>query len=176
MSTPDLKEHDFTLVIDRPITDDEIDALYDAGCDDATPEVERNRTLLHFTRDAPALANAIASAVLAVERAGLVSTGVDSNDLVQRQEIAARTGRTPESIRLLAAGERGPGGFPPAQHGFYSWVLVRAWFALYDPAAVGSPTEDDLDYDRTIAAADHVVRARALMQGHAHGLEALLPA
>lgn len=168
--------YEFTLVVDRPITDDEIDALFDAGCDDATPEVDAARTLLHFNRQRTSLVEAIASAVVDVDEAGIQVNGIGATDLVELPEIAIRVGRTRESVRLLAVGKRGPGGFPSARDGFYSWTAVRAWFARYDPDAVGRPDEEALEYDRTIAAADHVVRARALMGGHANDLVALLPA
>lgn len=176
MNSTEQDDRDFTLVIDHPITDEETDDLFESGCDDATPEVGSTRTQLHFHRRAASLIAAIVSAVLDVERANLIVAGVGTNDLVDLPEIAARVGRSRESIRLLAAGKRGPGDFPRSDGGLYSWVMVRAWFARYAPDAVGSPDADDLDYDRTIAAADHVVRARALMNGHIHGLEALLPA
>lgn len=175
MTTPH-QEHGFDLAIARSITDDEVDALFAAGCDDCTPEVSASRTVLHFDRVAAALSDAIASAVVDVEAAGLVVDGVGAPDLVDVPEIAARVGRTRESVRLLAAGKRGPGGFPTAEGGFYSWANVRAWFAAYDPDAVGAPGAADLEYDRVIAAAAHVVRARALMHRHAQGLSALLPA
>lgn len=168
--------YEFTLVIDRPITDDEVDALFDAGCDDAAPEIGAVHTMLHFNRRHASLVEAIASAVLNVEDAEIRVSGVGATDLVDLPEIAVRVGRTRESVRLLAAGKRGPGGFPAAREGFYSWAAVRAWFAEYDPDAVGRPDDDSLEYDRIIAAADHVVRARALMGGHANDLVALLPA
>jgi hypothetical protein len=166
----------FDLVIAHALGDDEIDALFDAGCDDATPEIGDSSTTLHVDRASTSLGTAIVSAVLDVEAAGLVVAGVGAPDLVELPEIAARTGRTRESVRLLALGRRGPGGFPPAAGGFRSWTAVRAWFATYDPAGVGSPASEALHHDRVIAAADHLVRARALIRGHDDGLAALLAA
>lgn len=168
--------HEFTLVIDQALDDDEQDALFDAGFDDSAPEVEGDRTLLHVSREAPTLFAAITSAVFGLEQAGFPAAGVGANDLVDLPEIAARVGRSRESIRLLALGRRGPGEFPPAREGFYSWTTVREWFAHYAPEAVGTPTAAELAYDRVIAAADHVVRARALLGGHAADLHELLTA
>lgn len=176
MVSTEQEAHEFTLVLDRPITDDESDQLFETTGGEATPERATDRALLHFARRAGSLLEAIASAVVDVEKAGLIVAGVNASDLVDLPEIASRVGRSRESIRLLAVGRRGPGDFPPAQDGFYSWVLVRAWFSLYDPEAVGRPTAQDLDFDRAIAAADHVVRARVLMRGHSKGLGALLSA
>jgi hypothetical protein len=124
-----------------------------------------------------------------VEAAGLTVGSVRSEDLVTLREIAARTGRSYESVRLLAAGKRGPGGFPgpmsSAGWTLYSWAQVRPWFAHHIPAY---PVDQELltaeqelliaEHDRLIAAADHLVRARALMRGDrlADGLAALISA
>ena len=49
-------------------------------------------------------------------------------------DIAARTGRTRESIRLLIEGARGPGGFPPpatdprSRYRLWRWSEVSRWF------------------------------------------------
>jgi hypothetical protein len=55
-------------------------------------------------------------------------------DLVSITDIADRTGRTRESIRLLADGLRGPGGFPSHvgvvgdRVRVWPWALVVDWF------------------------------------------------
>jgi len=104
---------------------DEVDALVDRA-DDVTPEHEQGRTLLGFDREATSLTEALVSALRDVEAAGLVVGSVRSEDLVTLKEIASRTGRTYESVRLLAAGKRGPGGFPgpmsSAGWTLYSWA------------------------------------------------------
>jgi hypothetical protein len=174
MDGEDRLNYQFDLVIPNAIGDDDVDALFDAGCDDASPEIDTSSATLHFDRTSSSLGAAIVSAVLDVEGAGLRVAGVGAPDLVDLPEVAARTGRTRESVRLLALGRRGPGGFPSLDHGFYSWAEVRAWFAEYDPASVGSPDAAALHYDRVIAAADHLVRARALIHGHDEGLAALI--
>lgn len=85
-------------------------------------------------------------------------------------------------MRLLAVGKRGPGGFPaPLQSEgwtLYSWSQVRDWFARHAPGSVRDTEERNLEFDRVIAAADHLVRARALMRGVdlARGLDGLLAA
>lgn len=98
------------------------------------------------------------------------------------KEIAARTGRSYERVRLLAAGKRGPGGFPGPMSSdgwtLYSWTQVRPWFAHNYASAVQDRDLPALEHDRPIAAADHPVRARALMRGDdtARDLAALLAA
>lgn len=161
--------HEFTFVLDRRADDEEIDALFDAGCDDATPEREDGRTFLHFDRDADTLAEALVSALQDVERAGMRGVSVRSDDLVSLREIAGRTGRTYESVRLLAGGLRGPGGFPPPMSddnwALYSWAQVGPWFARHYPNTAVDRGHMNTEYDRIIAAADHLVRARALLAG-----------
>ncbi len=173
--------YEFTFVVDHRFSDDECDALFDRA-DDVTPERERDRTLLGFDRDADTLAAALVSALRDVEAAGLVVSSVCSEDLVTLKEIAARTGRTYESVRLLATGKRGPGGFPGPMSSdgwtLYSWAQVRPWFARHYPSSVQDRELLTLEHDRLIAAADHLVRARALMRGDnlAVGLASLVAA
>lgn len=56
-------------------------------------------------------------------------------DLVSIPDIAERTGRSRESIRLLVDGKRGPGSFPPpvgiVGNGtrVWPWAVVIDWFA-----------------------------------------------
>ncbi|HEX6499650.1 MAG TPA: hypothetical protein VF054_11555 [Micromonosporaceae bacterium] len=125
--------HVFTLVLDRRPTDAELDGLFDAGCDDATFGVEHGLPVAQFDREAPTLADAIASAVLAVESAGLVAVRVLDEDLVTLADVANRIGQSRESVRRYATGDRGPGGFPPpvnpARDGtvFYRWSEVAPW-------------------------------------------------
>lgn len=160
--------HDFTLVLDHVPREAELDDLFEAGCDDATPESHQGEAWLHFDREASTLAEAIVSAVRDVTSAGFHAVAVQSDDLVALKDIASRTGRSYEGVRLLASGARGPGGFPPPMSGsgwsLYSWAQVSAWFArhygLTDPAE---------EYDREIAAADHLVRARAILAGDKAG-------
>ncbi|MFB9726890.1 hypothetical protein [Haloechinothrix salitolerans] len=49
-------------------------------------------------------------AVRQVEALGLAVVGLHTDDLVSLKEIAQRTGRSYEGVRLLATGRRGPGG------------------------------------------------------------------
>ncbi|MCL2464395.1 MAG: hypothetical protein FWF28_04925, partial [Micrococcales bacterium] len=76
--------------------------------------------------------------------------------------IAQRTGRTHESVRLLAAGKRGSGGFPapqvPGKPALYSWTAVADWFA----EALGVATQPHDDDARLLAAASHLLRAQSL--------------
>jgi len=103
--------HEVTFVVDHLFTDDELDALFDR-VDDATPIRERGRTFVQFDRDADTLTDAVVTSLRDLEAAGLHASAVRSDDLVTPRQIATRTARSYESVRTLAAGTRGPGGFP----------------------------------------------------------------
>lgn len=128
-----MSEHNFTLVITGPV-DEKLDALYDAGCDDALfGEIDAVQ-YGEFDREAPNLREAITSAVRAIESVeGLRVDRVEPEDLVTLSEIAARSGRSREFIRLLIAGERGPGHFPPPvshlreRNRLWRWSDVAEW-------------------------------------------------
>ncbi len=62
---------------------------------------------------------------------------VDPDELVWASEIAARTGRSRQSIDQLVKGQRGPGGFPPptshaTRNPLWRWSEVERWFAAYE--------------------------------------------
>ena len=128
------------------LTDDELDVLFKAGCDDATFSLERDGTVLgFFDREAEAQEDAVLSAIHNAESADIgarVLWVTQDDDWLTASEIAKRVGRTRQSIGLLVRGDRGPGGFPApvARHGspnpLWSWTEVEAWFGRYEPAAV----------------------------------------
>jgi hypothetical protein len=53
-------------------------------------------------------------------------------DLVSIPDIAARTGRSRESIRLLVEGKRGPGRFPPPVGTVGDGIRVWPWATILD--------------------------------------------
>ncbi|MFF2087699.1 hypothetical protein ACFVVM_28310 [Nocardia sp. NPDC058176] len=72
-----MSRHEFTLVLDRTPTGDELDSLYEAGFDDSTPEFGPcTAPVLHLRRDDDSLASAIISAVGQAEDAGFSVVGV----------------------------------------------------------------------------------------------------
>ena len=66
-------EYDFTLVLSGvpELTAAVEDALFEAGCDDATLSLQGGEVSLDFTRAAPSLHEAVAGAVGDVRRAGI---------------------------------------------------------------------------------------------------------
>src|SRR6266496_399390 len=102
-------------------------AIAAAGLDPAGAEGP-HPALAHLAIDTASLPAAIIAAVRQIERLGIAVTGVQSTDLVSLRDIAARTGRSYESVRKLAHGQRGPGGFPAplstGQWALYSWAEI----------------------------------------------------
>lgn len=128
-----MPEYSFSVVIDGDV-DARLDDLFEAGCDDATFGAVDGVQYADFDRTAPTLVQAVASALSAIESVpGLRVVRVEPEELVTAAEIAERLGRTRESVRLLIAGERGPGCFPaPVSHlrtrnRLWRWSDVAAW-------------------------------------------------
>jgi hypothetical protein len=123
----------FTVVLDRQPTDEELDGLYAAGCDDAAFGIEDGLPIGEFDREAPTLADAIVSVVRDVESVGLAVLRVVDEDLLTLADIADRISQSRESVRRYASGERGPGDFPPPVNPrrdgtlFYRWSEVTPW-------------------------------------------------
>lgn len=64
-------EYDFSLTLSgiNELTDGQVDALFQAGCDDATPCVIGGKVRLDFSREAPSYEEAISSAIRDIRRA-----------------------------------------------------------------------------------------------------------
>jgi hypothetical protein len=161
----------FRVVLDRVPTDDELDALFAAGCDDAAFSMEQGLSIAEFDREAPTLADAIVSAVRDIESASLVVMRVLDEDLVTLADIGDRVGQSRESIRRYATGERGPGGFPPpvnpGREGtvFYRWSEVAPW--VREHLAVNVP-----DVAAALIVANLILQARRI-QGQVDNMDAL---
>lgn len=133
-----MKAYDFVLILEGPdiLSEDALNALFAAGCDDATFGSRDGLFFGDFDREAASFSIAVSTAIKQVESAipGLVVRRIEPDDLVTASVIAERTKRTRESIRLLVAGERGPGKFPAPvftlENGtrLWRWCDIAAWF------------------------------------------------
>jgi hypothetical protein len=135
-----MSSYEFSLRLNREVTDAEVEALYEAGCDDAAVETGPLGTMIGFDREAPSLAEAITSAVRDVEKVpDLRAVGVACDSMVTLLGIAERAGVSREAVRLWAAGQRGPGGFPrPVMithggEGVWEWEKVVPWLLENGP-------------------------------------------
>ncbi len=136
----DPQPHRFTLELAgiEALSNDHLNALYEAGCDDATFGTEGGALLAEFDRRASSFAAAVQRAREQIERAVpqlRVARIVErDDDVVTASDIARRSGLTREAVRLLATGARGPGTFPRARatlgrQRLWHWPEVAAWFA-----------------------------------------------
>ena len=131
------REHDFALVLTgiTELTPEAENALFEAGCDDATISVRSGRVFLTFSRTAPTLPDAIISAIQDVRRAGVGAEvlRVDYCNLVTQADIARKIGRSRQLVHQYITGARGPGGFPaPAcnitdDSPLWFWCEVAYW-------------------------------------------------
>ena len=132
-----MTEYDFSLIVEGTDFRDDalVDEVFEAGCDDATVGCSNGVPYADFTREAESLESAILSAIRDIESVdGIKVVRIADAGLVSMADIAARTGRTRESVRLLVEGKRGPGGFPPPatnprrRHRLWRWFEVDRWF------------------------------------------------
>lgn len=155
-------EYDFTLLLDgiNQITPEVENALYKAGCDDATISIRYGRMYLTFTRAANSFRNAVISAIKDVRKSKIGATvlRVDQCDLVTQAEIARRIGRSRQLVHQYMTAERGPGGFPaPACNitdgvPLWYWCEVAQW--LFEHALI---REDLIHEARELAIINNVL-------------------
>jgi hypothetical protein len=129
--------HSFTLFLSGVdvLDDEQFDALYEAGCDDALFGVRDGVQYGAFDREALSFSEALAGAIRDVTSAvtGLEVVRIEPDELVTMAAIAERSGVSREYVRLLSRGERGPGGFPApvtyADHKtrLWHWPDVARW-------------------------------------------------
>ena len=163
--------HHFTLIVDGPDMQGAavIDALYEAGCDDALIGRTDRIQYVEFGRESAGLVEAVVSAVDDLERVeGVRVVRIADAGLVSMADVAARTGRTREGVRLLVTGARGPGGFPPpvtdprGRYRLWRWSDVERWLA----ASLGEAAATEEDH--LLAA----INASLELRHHGHRLDA----
>jgi hypothetical protein len=136
------REFDFALIVGgvSELTPKIEDALYEAGCDDATVSMQYGLLYVEFSRKAGSIEEAIFSAIHDIRKAkiGAEALRVDECNLVTASEIARRIDRTRQQVYQYIKGERGPGGFPaPEFHlaegaPLWAWCDVSCWLVQND--------------------------------------------
>ena len=134
---PCQQEYDFALIVGgvTELTPRVEDALFNAGCDDATLSIQYGLLFMEFSRSAGSIKEAIISAIGDVQRSGLPVRvlRVDDCNLVTASEIARRIGRSRQLVHQYINGVRGPGGFPPPychiteNSPLWAWCAVSFW-------------------------------------------------
>ncbi len=130
----------FTLIIrDSGHCDfDEVaNTVFEAGCDDGLVGRSDGVWFVDFDREAETMADALGSAIVALQQANILVHSVEPSDLVTLAEMSRRFKRGKESVRLLVAGQRGPGHFPAPISGgksgrrMWSWTESLDWMRRY---------------------------------------------
>ncbi len=157
-----MNTYTFTLIV-TGVDEKHLDALYEAGCDDATIGLGGRQSEVGFDREAPSLLHAIVTAIADVEGADATVLRVEPDPVVWASAIAERMGRTRQSVDMLIKGQRGPGEFPQPVSGtvrnpLWRWSEVEDWFARY--------TDYEPDRERTavIGAINGALEARRNMR------------
>ena len=133
------REHDFAPILEGigDLTDDVMNRLFDAGCDDATFSMRYGLVFAEFSRPAESYRAAVLSAIQNVRGAdvGAEVLRVNTCDLVTPADIARRVDRSRELVSKYIRGDRGPGGFPPPEcfladdKPLWTWCAVSHWLA-----------------------------------------------
>lgn len=158
----------FELHFSAPPGEHVIDALYEAGWDDALVSFDPStggEGWATFDREAPSAMKAVVSAIRQGRQAEVEILSV-SEDLVPLSEIAERTNRTFAAVDHWATGRRGPGGFPAPRVprprvSLYSWAEVSIWLEEHGLAEV-SPA--DVEIARICEVTDATLRAKRLQR------------
>lgn len=92
-------EHEFTLVLDGISDLDRavVDALFEAGCDDATITMQGDQVFMDFIRSAPTTGDAILSAIDDIHRAGI------SARVVRVDEVTPGPGSPENTVHVAGA-------------------------------------------------------------------------
>jgi hypothetical protein len=138
-----------------------IDALFEAGWDDAGISGDDVGGSAEFDREAASAVGAVTSAIEQAEQVGLEVTGV-TEDLVTLSEIADRAGRTLAAVDNWVHARRGPGGFPEPRTprpraALYSWAEVSAWLSTHNFADID---QADTEVAEACAVIDAALRTR----------------
>ncbi len=133
-----LREYEFTLVLSgvKELSQDTLDALYEAGCDDALIGMRDGVAFADFVREAESPEEALQSAIRNIEQAGIGAKveHIEPDEIVNMSELARRFRISREGVRKWIGGERGPSKFPSPVAGLkqrsplWRWTDVLSWY------------------------------------------------
>ncbi|HXQ18705.1 MAG TPA: hypothetical protein VN781_03660 [Acidimicrobiales bacterium] len=151
----------FRIRLRDALSDEEADRLYEAFDEEIAIEEGPKGHFVGCEREAEHFLDAVLDALAEVITLGFEPLAVE-DELVSMADIAERTGRSRQSVSMLANDQRGPGGFPRAVAGnvrspLWHWADVAAWF---ESAGSGEAVVEDRI--RTIAAVNGALANRVL--------------
>lgn len=165
-----MTDYQFTVIVHGADLQSEeaVDALFEAGCDDALIGVVDGAQYLDFDRQAESFEQAVVSAVAAIESAvpGARVLRIANAGLVSMADIAEKLGRTRESVRTLVSGDRGPGGFPlpvtdpRSRYRLWRWSDVAEWLR----------SELDLEVPESRGSVETAINSALEWRANAHSL------
>ena len=131
-----MKEYEFILKFDLSDAEEDpdryVDALYEAGCDDASVGIgQKGRIALDFTREASSAFSAVSSAIADVKKAIPNARLIEATpDLVGLTDISEIIGCTRQNIQKMVAANRSVFPSPIHEGSMAIWHLykVLAWF------------------------------------------------
>jgi hypothetical protein len=146
-----MKIYEFSIVASGvdPTAEDFESRFYDAGCDDALVAFQKGHTIVDFAREAPSLADALASAVDDVIKTGAQINRIEPDPLVSLADIANRTGMTRAAMTQYSKGQRGRAFPAPAvkvtsESPLWDWAEVAWWFVGNDKISKEAAVEAEL--------------------------------
>lgn len=129
-----MKTFEFAIIISgRDIEDDNfMDAIFEAGCDDATLSFQKGVIIAEFSRESVSFSSAVAHACTQLNKSGATIERVEPDHLVSLSEIAERSSLTRQAISLYAKGSRldgfpGPSAKVTSKHPLWDWYEVAFW-------------------------------------------------
>lgn len=160
-----MRSYSFGLIVaGADFTDDDlVDALYEAGVEDASFGVRDGTNVAYFDREAPSFPVALTDAIRELELAlpGIKVCGIDADDLLTPAGVANLASRTRQSVHQHIRGSRGSGFPPPISWAdrarpLWLWRDVSDWSGRQ-----GDSDDNDLDdyWPSMASGAFHFVRA-----------------
>lgn len=147
-----MEHYEFGLLVEGVDLDAQEDAIaeLDQRFDGLTWGQSDGQVTVAVEVGGDSLINAVLGAIEAVESvpgARVVRAGPEQ--YVSQAEIARRMGVSRQYVSLLAAGTRGPGGFPAPVHGagrsaVWSWPMVADWLERAGLPGGGQRHDDDV--------------------------------
>lgn len=169
-----MKIFEFAIIASGKDFEDDafLDAVYEAGCEDATLSLQKGVIIADFSREAISFSSAIATACNQLLKAGVKIERVEPDHLVSISEIAERSALSRQAISLYSKGKRGkkfPGPIAKvtSSHPLWDWYQVAHWLC-----EAGHIAREEVVYARVLKEANIVLEANDVSHdGFAERLE-----
>lgn len=153
--------HTFTVILDRPVTDELADALFEAGLDDAGIGSYDGMPSVEFDREADTLLEAIVSAIRDIGKVdGMEPVRIVGDELVTQADIAERTGKSRQAVNHWIKRDWVNSNFPAPAFGAESRSPLWRWADVAEWLIEKQQLRDyDTERDRIVAMVNGVLTA-----------------